>query len=236
MKYDRFDNILSNKAKKNKGMADEKPYFDNTHDTLGLYKNPKPKEDEDENEDENGEKGRPKGFALLKRIYGGGTDFANNPLKAKRVVDNYSDVVNHLDEHLREKAGDPTDAKQSKHLKDEIKQINASQLTPANKVGKNDPLYRVSNPKEVQRKAFEIYGKDAVVYKSDKPNKKYRLMDTLTGKTVYFGDAQMEDFTKHQDADRRQSYLARALNIKGKWRQNPYSPNILSLVLLWDAE
>jgi hypothetical protein len=192
MKYDPADNILSSRAKRLKKNADEKPYFENTNDVLGLYKNPtlKSSEGSEEDEDEDKKASKPKGFALLKRIYGGGEPVATV----------------------------------------------ANNLLQANRVAKTDPLYRVSNPKEVQRKAFEIYGKDAVVYKSDKPNKKYQMMDTLTGKTVYFGDAKMEDFTKHQDAERRRSYLARALNIKGQWRQNPYSPNILSLVLLWNAE
>jgi hypothetical protein len=29
-------------------------------------------------------------------------------------------------------------------------------------------------------------------------------------------------------------YLKRALSIKGNWKDNPYSPNYLSLLLLWD--
>lgn len=150
-----------------------------------------------------------------------------------RVVDNYSDVVNHLEEHLQEKAGDPLDAKQSKYLKSEIKRINELHLTPALKVRGNDPLYQVSNPREVQRKALQLYGKDAIVYKSDKPNKKYQILNKNTGKWVYFGDAKMEDFTRHQDLQRRKNYLARALGIKGKWRNNPYSPNTLAIFLLW---
>jgi hypothetical protein len=43
------------------------------------------------------------------------------------------------------------------------------------------------------------------------------------------------DFSKHQDLQRRRSYLARASKIKGNWRQDDYSPNFLSLVLLWNA-
>lgn len=238
MKYTPEDSILSSKAKQLKKMTDEKPYFENTHDVLGLYKNPKSKEKEEE---EDAEKGRPKGMALLERIYGGCASCKGSCKKKvddtyTRVVGNYSKVVNHLEEHLREKAGDPLDAKQSKYLKGEIKRINALHLTPANKVAGDDNLYKVSNPREVQKRAFEIYGKDAVVYKSDKPNKKYQILNKLTGKWVYFGDAKMEDFHKHQNPVRRNSYLSRALNIKGNWRDNPYSPNILSLVLLWDAE
>jgi hypothetical protein len=382
MKYDPFDSILSAKSKKNKKDAEAKPYFENTHDTLGLYNN------QTSNEDEESEKGRPKGMALLKKIYGAGTDASipcwkgyeqfgmkmkngkqvpncipkasnrqkkgggqvasfltspnfteraetatsqpeidriyrdirswsrnqslqiqdpavqlirrgmvaaiqQNNLNANRqgadrlqsrnirwevrdrippqprpfqppnpprprggcgiipcktsckkkvkdtynrVVDNYSDVVNHLEEHLQEKAGDPLDAKQSKYLKGEIKRINELHLTPALNVRGNDPLYQVSNPREVQRKALQLYGRDAIVYKSDKPNKKYQILNKNTGKWVYFGDEKMEDFHYHKDPERRRRYLARALNIRGKWRENIYSPNILSLVLLWNAD
>ena len=178
--------------------------------------------------------------------------FANKRLKAKggsipcgtsckkkvkdhydKVVDNYTDVITHLEEHLQEKVGDPLDAKQAKTLKREVKRVNELHLIPAMKVGSGDPLYKVSNPREVQKKAFETYGKDAIVYKSSRPKKKYQMVDKLTGKMVFFGDANMEDFTKHQDEVRKERYLKRALNIRGNWRTNPFSPNVLSILLLW---
>ena len=43
----------------------------------------------------------------------------------------------------------------------------------------------------------------------------------------------MEDWTFHKDNDRRNRYLARATKIKGNWRDNKYSPNNLSINLLW---
>lgn len=243
MKYDPFDKILSNKAKKNKKEADEKPYFNNTHDVLGLYKNPKLAEEENEDEEDE-EKHQPKGFALLKRVYKDPCwdgHASNNSKKGGgncgKVIENYSKIVNHLEEHLNEKAGDPKDATQSKFLRKEIKRINEGDSTPANKIKKSDPLYKVSNPNAVQKQAFELYGKDAIVYKSDKPNKKYKILNP-DGKWVYFGQMKppMEDFFKHQDLERRKKYIARASNIKGNWRKDIYSPNYLSLVLLWDAD
>jgi hypothetical protein len=42
-----------------------------------------------------------------------------------------------------------------------------------------------------------------------------------------------EDFTKHKDNERRMRYLKRAMNIKGNWRNNNFSSNMLSVVLLW---
>jgi hypothetical protein len=46
-------------------------------------------------------------------------------------------------------------------------------------------------------------------------------------KQVRFGYINYSDFTRHNDPFRRKLYLARASNIKGTWRDNPYSPNHL---------
>jgi hypothetical protein len=273
MKYTPEDSILSNRAKKNKKDADLKPYFENTHQIFTpswvKYKNPSLKTEEEEEEEE---KTTPKGMALLKKIYGGGTPcwegYEQFGMKEKNgrkvpncipaglnrlkkggscgtsckkkvedrfnsVVDNYQDVINHLEEHQAEGVGDPKDAQQTKVLKKDIKRINALHLDEADKIGRGDPLYQVSNPREVQRKARQIYGKDAIVYRSSNPKKKYQIQDKRTGKWVHFGDAKMEDYTLHRNLQRQNSYLLRALGIKGKWRKNPYSPNTLSILLLW---
>ena len=37
----------------------------------------------------------------------------------------------------------------------------------------------------------------------------------------------------HKDDKRRQNYLLRASHIKGDWKDNKYSPNNLSMHLLW---
>lgn len=42
-----------------------------------------------------------------------------------------------------------------------------------------------------------------------------------------------EDYTKHHDDKRRKNYLTRANSIKGNWRTDKYSPNNLSIHLLW---
>jgi hypothetical protein len=42
-----------------------------------------------------------------------------------------------------------------------------------------------------------------------------------------------EDFTKHKDPIRRHNYLTRTANMKGNWKDNPYSPNNLSRNILW---
>lgn len=45
-------------------------------------------------------------------------------------------------------------------------------------------------------------------YKSDKPDKKFFII-TSTGKKVYFGSANMIDFTLHKDPLRKNAYIKR---------------------------
>ena len=64
------------------------------------------------------------------------------------------------------------------------------------------------------------------------------IFDDLNKKMVHFGQMGYKDFTfdnknnknnKHKQA----LYLARATKIKGNWLKNIYSPNYLSIMLLW---
>ena len=214
------DSILSKKSKKHQKDIANKPYWENTHPIKNaieaeenVVKDYEPKD----------------GYKLLNQIYGG----KSKAIDVKKIVKNYSNVVNHLEEHIKEKVGDPHDVQQSKYLRKEIKQINKQTLIPANKIMKSDELYKYSNPKTVQKKAFHLLGKNAIIYKSDKKGKKYMILDDETGKFIYFGAIPYEDYTKHGDEKRRQSYLKRSMNIKGDWYKNIYSPNFLAIVLLW---
>ena len=94
-------------------------------------------------------------------------------------------------------------------------------------------LSEYSNIKEAQRKAFKYLGKSAVLSPSTRKDKKYMIQDQNTGRIVHFGQLGYEDFTKHKDEERRQRYLNRATNMRGEWRDNPYSPNNLSIHILW---
>lgn len=94
-------------------------------------------------------------------------------------------------------------------------------------------LEQYSDPIAVQKKAYKYLGKNAVVYLSSKKNKKYMLFDPETNKYVHFGQMGYEDFTRHKNLLKRNKYLARSLNIKGNWKDNKYSPNNLSIHLLW---
>jgi hypothetical protein len=88
-----------------------------------------------------------------------------------------------------------------------------------------------SDMKEVQRKAIAYLGK--TVQESHRKGKKFMTYDGNNHKWVHFGQLGYEDFTKHKDPERRRRYLLRAYNIKGKWRDNQYSPNNLSINILW---
>jgi aconitase A len=214
------DNIFSAKSKKLKKDIANKPYWDNTHPIQSAIQQQEEEDDEDE-------KTRPKGYDLLKKVYGGGkhTELLNPSLKKK--------LAKHLEEHQSEGVGDPQDVSQSKYLRKEIKRINDLHLTPANQISRHDPIYQFSNPRAVQKKAFQLYGKNAVVYRSEKKDKKYQILNENTGGFTHFGQMGYEDFSKHLDPHRRDNYLKRSLNIKGDWKKDIYSPNFLAITLLW---
>jgi len=92
----------------------------------------------------------------------------------------------------------------------------------------------VSDPELVLKQLKKYYGDEVDLYLSTSKNKKYMVFDE-DGKKVHFGSIIHEDHTKHKDKKRRLNYLKRASNIKGNWRQNPFSPNMLSIILLWDG-
>jgi len=66
------------------------------------------------------------------------------------------------------------------------------------------------------------------------------IYNPQTNKYVHFGAMGYFDYTKYIQLfdfktanEHRNRYLKRALNIKGTWKDNPYSPNNLSMLLLW---
>ena len=86
---------------------------------------------------------------------------------------------------------------------------------------------------KAQAMAEKWLGKDVELFVSLKDNKKYDVYDPINNKWVSFGQIGYEDFTKHNDKERRKRYLNRATNMKGDWRDNKYSPNNLSIHILW---
>ena len=96
-------------------------------------------------------------------------------------------------------------------------------------------LKKVSNPATVTRKAKQIYGTGVKIVESRAKSKKYALIKP-DGKRINFGSIDYEDYTKHGSAMRRDNYLKRAKGIKGNWQANKYSPNLLSIRLLWNGK
>ena len=92
-------------------------------------------------------------------------------------------------------------------------------------------LYKVSNPPIVLEQLKKHYRKELLP--STRKDKKY--MVERHGKYIHFGSLLHEDYTKHKDEDRRLNYLKRATKIKGDWKTNAFSPNFLSIILLWNG-
>ena len=93
----------------------------------------------------------------------------------------------------------------------------------------------------VLNKAKLYFGEDVILKKSTIKTKKYMIYNPYNNKFIHFGQMGYKDFTKYiqiydikRANEHRIRYLKRALKIKGNWKDNPYSPNYLSLLLLWD--
>ena len=90
----------------------------------------------------------------------------------------------------------------------------------------------MSNPEVVLQNAKQYLGKDVVIDYSTRANNKFMVLNPLN-KWVHFGQKGYEDFTQHKDIKRRDAYLKRASRIKGHWKEDKYSPNNLSMNILW---
>ena len=94
-------------------------------------------------------------------------------------------------------------------------------------------LRKYSTPHIAQRMAHKYLGKTVKLYPAKNIQKKYSVFDPVHKKWVNFGQIGYEDYTKHHDKTRRRNYLARSRRIKGHWKSNKYSPNNLSIHILW---
>ena len=102
-------------------------------------------------------------------------------------------------------------------------------------IARFNQLLTVSDPLIVKRnfkKYIPVETPDLFI--SNRKNKKYIIMDPKTNKFSHFGSLAYEDFTKHNDLQRQKIYIIRAKNINGFWRVDKFSPNNLSLYLLWN--
>lgn len=129
---------------------------------------------------------------------------------------------------------EPTNLKEQIKLKQKIKgESNLpkfKELTPANKIEKDDELYLYSNPKTAQKMAYKYLGKTAKLYKSTNPKKKYMILNPNNNKWVHFGQFGFEDATKHKDIIR----IIKFKNRNKKWADaEPYTAAYLSYYLIW---
>jgi hypothetical protein len=100
-------------------------------------------------------------------------------------------------------------------------------------MNKIEELIKWSNPEIAQKQAEKYLGKDVELFISEKKDKKYDIYNPNNNKWISFGQIGFEDFTKHKNLERRKRYLNRATNMKGNWKDNPYSANNLSINILW---
>jgi hypothetical protein len=98
-----------------------------------------------------------------------------------------------------------------------------------------------SDPEIVLYRAKFYFGEDVKLLQSTRKTKKYMIFNPYNNKFVHFGQMGYKDFTKYvqlynlETANKhRTKYLKRALKIKGNWINNQYSPNYLSMLLLWN--
>jgi hypothetical protein len=120
-----------------------------------------------------------------------------------------------------------------KHIHKIVQKIAQGLLIPVNRIHETDELWKYTNPIEAQQNAFKYFGRTAILYKSNRKNKKFQIYDPNNKKWVHFGQIGFEDYLKHKDDQRMMNYTKRAMNIKGNWKENPYSANNLSQKILW---
>lgn len=100
---------------------------------------------------------------------------------------------------------------------------------------KYEQLIKISNPDKVVKNAIKYFNDPNIkIYLSTMKDHKYYIFDDNL-KKVHFGSMAFSDFTKHNNLQRRQAYLNRSAGIRGDWKDNKYSRNNLSRILLWDA-
>ena len=104
-----------------------------------------------------------------------------------------------------------------KLLKNEVEKLKGG-ISP--KMEFSEDLRKFSNPEVAQKMAYKYLGKNADLYPSWKEDKKYVIYNPEKNKFIHFGQMKYEDFTKHQDKERRERYLQRATNIKGQWKND----------------
>jgi hypothetical protein len=90
-----------------------------------------------------------------------------------------------------------------------------------------------SNWRIASEKANQYFGRQIDLRLSSNPKKKYMIYNPEKKKWIHFGAMGYQDYTKHHDEQRRDRYLKRATALPGNWKHDKYSPNNLSIHILW---
>ncbi len=96
---------------------------------------------------------------------------------------------------------------------------------------KEKEIEKYSNLEKIIKNAKNYLGNDIPIYLSSRKDKKFMIKPF--NRWVHFGQMGYQDFTKHKNIIRKHNYLNRSQNIKGDWKNDKYSPNNLSINILW---
>lgn len=89
---------------------------------------------------------------------------------------------------------------------------------------------KYSNPLIVRNAVDKYLGKDIQLYLSTRKDKKYMIFNPKTNKWIHFGQIGYEDYTKHQDDNRREKFR----NRNKSWKNSKkWTPAWLSYYILW---
>lgn len=97
-----------------------------------------------------------------------------------------------------------------------------------------DLLNQNSNFSIASKLARRLYNQNLFI--STRKDKKYMMYNPEQYKYIHFGSINHQDFLKHKDENRRYNYLKRSEGIKGRWKNDIYSPNNLSRRILWNSD
>jgi hypothetical protein len=99
-------------------------------------------------------------------------------------------------------------------------------------MNKTIEIRNYSNPNKVVKNISKLFPKDNYTLKiSGRKDKKYAVIGDFTdGEWVHFGQMGMEDYTYHNDEERRDKFR----NRNWRWANRPqYTPAYLSYHVLW---
>lgn len=89
---------------------------------------------------------------------------------------------------------------------------------------------KVSNVYEVVKKARQLYGNDVKIGLSSRKNNKFMIFNPISNQFIHFGNLNYEDYTKHQDEDRRKRFQIRNHNFASAPK---YSARYMAYYILW---